>query len=261
VEAIGHVNFGVASNPAATIIHDDARSYLASTSSKYDAIVNSVPSPTYFAAGKIYTVEFLDMVKRALRPGGVYSGWFTPGDMSTDGVGTLLATLADRFKYCNLAILRQAYYFTSCSDEPLFAKGGIDYAESVGQVLAGVRGVTLDEYFSSIVVSDDVFRYLDLSAVRLNTDNFPILEFQSIRLGRRERSLDPIVFAPAHFNIQFQAWNEKALLDKAVVIAQIHTPLFQTAYAPSIAANPELDKRFNDRMQSLFPEARRPGPR
>jgi predicted membrane-bound spermidine synthase len=261
VEAIGHVNFGLASSPAATIMHDDARSYLASTTKKYDAIVNSVPSPTYFAAGKIYTVEFLNMVKRALRPGGVYSGWFTPGDMSTDGVGTLFATLADRFEYCNLVVLRLGYYFSNCSDEPLVAKSGIDYPESVAQVLAGVRGVTLDEYFSSIVVSDDMFKFMDLSSRRLNTDDFPILEFQVTRLGRREWSVDPIVVAPTNFNIHFQAQDEKALLDKAVVLAQIHTPLFQTAYAPSIAANPELDKRFNDRMQSLFPEARRPGPR
>ena len=260
VEAIGHINFGVASNPAATIIHDDARSYLVSTTNKYDAIVNSVPTPTYFAAGKIYTVEFLNLVKRALRPGGVYSGWFTPGDMSTDGVGTLIATLADRFKYCNLAILRHGYYFTSCSDEPLVAKGGIDYPESVAQVLAGVRGVTLDEYFSSIVVSDDIFKYLDLSQLPLNTDNFPILEFQATRLGRRELSVDPIVSAPAQFNIHFQAKDEEALLNKAVVIAQIHNQLFRAAYAPSLAGNPELDERFDSRMTDLFPELRQSGP-
>jgi len=255
VERIGHVNFDVASNPAVTIIHDDARSFLASTTNKYDAIVNSVPSPTYFAAGKIYTVEFLNMVKRALRPGGVYSGWFTPGDMSTAGVGTLFATLADRFEYCNLAVLREAYYFTTCSDEPLVARGGIDYAERLEQVLENVRGVTLDEYFASIVVSDDVFRYLDLSSLRLNTDDFPLLEFQVMRLGRRERSLDPIVFDPAQFNIQFQAKDEESLLNKAVVISQIHNLLFKTAYAPQLTGNQELYGRFDSRMRDLFSEA------
>lgn len=253
VDSIKDVNFDVLHNPAANIIHDDARSYLASTDLRYDAIINSVPSPTYFAAGKIYTGDFFDLVKGSLRPGGIYSTWFTPGDMSTEGVHTLFATLADRFEVCNLAVLRKGYYFVTCADRPLERKGGIEFPEPIEESLANVRGVTLDEYFGSIVVSDDVFEHLDFEGVPLNTDDFPILEFQIMRLGRLELSRDPIVTDPARFNVRTESGgDDEAFLNRAIVLAQIHAPLFKRAYGKYLLSRPELAEAFDARMQELF---------
>jgi predicted membrane-bound spermidine synthase len=253
VEQIGEYNFDVTRNPKATIIHDDGRRFLAATGEKYDAIINSVPSPTYFAAGKIYTSEFLDLVKGALAPGGVYSAWFSPPDMSAEGVHTMLATLADRFEHCNLAVLRIAYYFTTCSDEPLVVDADLDYPDSIRAAVEGVRGVTPREYFSSVVVSDDIFRGIDYGNTRLNTDDFPILEFQVMRLGRRERVADPVLVSPERFNLSIAAEDPERLLDRAVVLAQIHRVLFRRLYERYLQAHPALGQEYNRRMAELFP--------
>ena len=51
-------NFDLAHNPAARIIHNDARVFLATSAPVYDVVLNSVSLPSFEAASKIYTTEF-----------------------------------------------------------------------------------------------------------------------------------------------------------------------------------------------------------
>jgi spermidine synthase len=250
---ISRANFDILENPAATIIHDDARSYLATTSERYDVVVNSIPSPTYFAAGKIYTREFFAMVRRALRPGGVYCSWFAPLDMSREGLRTFLATLDDAFDYCNLAVLRNGYYFTSCSDEPIELRDpeDVEFAPRVEEALQGLVGVTLEQYFGAIFVSENILESLELGEVQLNTDDFPIMEFQIMRRDRSSRRPeqlpDPLVFEPERYNVDL-GLEGPGVVDRAIVFAQLHPPLFLQAYRPILERSPQLAAEFNERL-------------
>jgi len=257
---ISRDNFSIGENTAATIIHDDARSYLASTTKRYQAIVNSIPSPTYFAAGKIYTQEFFRMVAEALAPGGVYCSWFAPLEMSPEGLQTFLATLSHEFRHCNLAALRDGYYFTSCADEPLSvtdpATAGLParIREALG---AAIHGVTVERYLRGIFLTDDMFREMSFEGTRRNTDDFPIMEFQIMRRDRERRRPtrppDPVVEDPQRFNVRGLGREpEELLLDRAIVFVQVHRGLFDAFYLPRLESDPALAAAFNARMDATF---------
>ncbi len=256
---ISDANFHIEDNPAATIIHDDARSYLASTGQRYDVIVNSIPSPTYFAAGKIYTREFFAMVRRALAPGGVYCSWFAPADMSPDGLHTFLATLSAEFGHCNLAVLRTGYYFSSCANEPLrvASPSSVGLPDSVRKALSAVRGVSVEDYLSAIFLTDDLFTRMDFEQAPLNTDDFPIMEFQIMRRDRSARrtpgSGDPLVADPERFDVYgLGAERGEWLIVRALVFAQVHRGLFEAYYRPALEADPRAAAEFNERMERVF---------
>lgn len=258
LDRIADANFSITRNPRANIIHDDARSFLASTSRRYDVIVNSIPSPTYFAAGKIYTAEFFDMVERALVPGGVYCSWLAPVDMSRDGLETFLATLSSRFRFCNLAVLRNGYYYASCSDEPLSVRDprSLDFPPTMRGHLSSIRGVGLEEYLESLWISDDLLSGLDLSGVPLNTDAFPVMEFQIMRqdllLKDPVRMKDPLVTRPARFNLAPRDPAEaEAFVRQAVVLRQVHGPLYVALCVPRLVENPSLGDAFERRWAEI----------
>jgi spermidine synthase len=242
-------NFSVFDNPAARIVHDDARRYLSRVEGKkYDAIVNSIPSPTYYSAGKIYTLEFYSMVKRALEPGGVYSSWFTSGDMSEEGVFSFFATLAERFEYCNFAILRAGYYFTSCSDRPLRVS-----EEAIAEIPPELRhlldeeiSLSLEEYAEGVFLIENILDRLQLEGVPANSDDFPVLEFQILSHG-----------APAAGRAKKDFYRmlgrgmgseeEDLFLARASVLYALKSPLI-APYVRKLRADRELGARFRERI-------------
>jgi predicted membrane-bound spermidine synthase len=176
---LADANLGLAASPSATIHVTDARAFLLGRDSVYDAIINSIPAPTYFSAGKIYTVEFYRRVARALKPDGVFSTWLAPPEMTAAGVRTVLATLSTAFRYCDLRRMRSQYYMATCSNQPIDVRPFPELP--VGPELSArlARGLETDpgDYFRGSRVRDNVLADPALTAARLNTDRFPILEF------------------------------------------------------------------------------------
>jgi spermidine synthase len=56
-----------------TVIAQDARAYLADTSTHYDAILVNLPEPETFQANRFFTAEFFALASNHLAPGGVFS--------------------------------------------------------------------------------------------------------------------------------------------------------------------------------------------
>ena len=63
--------FGGPGNPKVTVHIDDARHFLLTTDQTFDAITSDPLDPWVKGAATLYTVEFFDLVKRKLNPGGV----------------------------------------------------------------------------------------------------------------------------------------------------------------------------------------------
>ena len=56
-----------------TVIAQDARSYLAATDTRYDAILINLPEPETYQVNRFFTAEFFALAKRRLTPQGVLS--------------------------------------------------------------------------------------------------------------------------------------------------------------------------------------------
>jgi len=70
-EYFGDHNYNVVKNPKVTIHIDDARHFLLTTDQKFDAITSDPLDPWVKGAATLYTIEFFELVKRHLNPGGV----------------------------------------------------------------------------------------------------------------------------------------------------------------------------------------------
>ena len=177
------INFDIGNNPRADLHLVDGRALVNSKVSYYDAIINSIPAPTYYSASKIYTLEFYQSVARALTDRGVFSTWLSKTDMSQRGLEILLNTLRKVFPYCSLAIMRHDYYMVTCCQDPIERR---TYSSLKAHSLITDRiqqkfPTKLDEFFEDIYISDNIFQNHNSNAVDVNTDDNPILEFELVR--------------------------------------------------------------------------------
>jgi spermidine synthase len=67
----GEHNYEVVDNPKVTVHIDDARHFLHTTDQKFDAITSDPLDPWVKGAATLYTVEFWNLVRAHLNPGGV----------------------------------------------------------------------------------------------------------------------------------------------------------------------------------------------
>jgi tetratricopeptide (TPR) repeat protein/predicted membrane-bound spermidine synthase len=207
IPALSYANMDIAHNNKAILHLSDGRAFLVGKEGQYDLIVSTVSAPTYFSASKIYTVDFYRRVKKALKDGGVFSVWISAGDMSREGMFTILSALRHNFDYCSISLLRGYYYLLTCSNEPieqkrLFSQLPVDNPLLALRLKASLPEMNLDYYFQDIMLTDNVFRYFEPNVPQENTDDHPVLEFMVVRdyqLGRMGN--DPFLEKQTLFNI------------------------------------------------------------
>ncbi len=250
VPDIAFSNLLVHANPNANIHLVDGRSLLGASAGQFDAIINSVPAPTYYSAGKIYTLEFYQMVRDALRDGGVFSTWVSTGDMTEAGVLTVISTLKKVFAHCELRTLRGGYLFVTCSDRPLqprdFGELNVDpmLERRLRQSLAPFDPA---EYLSDILLSPDMFRG-NLPVAPINTDNRPILEFKVLPPRfPTARGFDPVIASPESFAVEvgdLGGMSPERYARRAAVLYRIYPALFQAYFLPQIQADQALKRAW-----------------
>ena len=73
------INHNVLSDPRVRTILNDGRNYLMATDRRYDVILSDSIHPVFAGNGTLYTLEYFEMCRRRLRPGGVVSGQAVKG--------------------------------------------------------------------------------------------------------------------------------------------------------------------------------------
>lgn len=181
---LSYANFDIDNNPSAILHLTDGRAFLVGKDGTYDAIINSIPAPTYFSASKIYTLQFYKRVAKALKPDGVFCTWLSVDTLSEEGLLTVLSALQQNFRYCDLRIMRGDYYMATCSNEPINPRRFSElprHKNLVKHLKVGLVGFDLDEYFDDIRVSNNLFEHFVPKVAKENTDDHPVLEFMVVR--------------------------------------------------------------------------------
>ena len=96
-EYFGEHNYNVVKNPKVTIHIDDARHFLLTTDQKFDAITSDPLDPWVKGAATLYTVEFFDIVKKHLNPGGVVTLFVQLYESNTAAVKSEIGTFFKAF--------------------------------------------------------------------------------------------------------------------------------------------------------------------
>ena len=247
---LSHVNLDIGQNPRAELHLSDGRAFLVGKVGLYDAIVNSIPAPTYFSASKIYTLEFYDRVARALTPGGVFCTWIGP-EMSEAGITTVASGLSHSFRFCDLRLMRGHYYMASCSNEPIRVKPFSDLPADprlIEELQRGLPFFDLDEFFEDTRVSTNLFENHTPSAPRENTDDYPALEFLVVRSQHFEDAgNDPFIEDQRLWNInpsRRAEIDDARLVRRAGLYSVLSPEIFKQNFVPLIRSDPALTAAF-----------------
>jgi spermidine synthase len=90
-------NFDVVRNPKVHVRIDDARHFVETTSEKFDAITSDPLDPWVKGAAMLYTVEFFEMAKQHLNPGGVVTLFVQLYESNTEAVKSEIGTFLEVF--------------------------------------------------------------------------------------------------------------------------------------------------------------------
>jgi len=90
-------NFDVVRNPKVHVRIDDARHFVETTSEKFDAVTSDPLDPWVKGAAMLYTLEFFDLVKHHLNPGGVVTLFVQLYESNTEAVKSEIGTFLEAF--------------------------------------------------------------------------------------------------------------------------------------------------------------------
>jgi hypothetical protein len=178
-------NFRVYERPNVHIVLDDGMHALKRAGQKYSLIVNTVNTPLYFSASKLYSVDFLQAARDRLTDDGVYATWIDSrvGDV---GVQIMLNSLLAVFHDCAIASISGSYHALMCSGQPLQIRHPrviADHAE-LSEFFLGRHGV-VPEWLPYALLETETRPLLRSRNEPRNTLDYPILEFQLARLRTR----------------------------------------------------------------------------
>jgi spermidine synthase len=260
VERLAPVNYDLLNNPDAHIHHQDGRRFIAATDQRYDAVINTLPSPIFAAAGKLYTVDFFERVERVLKPGGIYTTWFTTGDMSPAGIRSVLHGLDQVFEHCAISVLRPHYYYLACSDQPIQMRpiDQLGFDEEFRSSLSEIFETdSIGLFFHTAVLSLDILEN-GTEEAPLNTDDHPVVEYAAMRQqidGPGDLVDDPLITNHDRWGIRVD-WGSKdeRTLEQARILEQLHKELFDQFVMPA------LDERgLAETYRQRWPEPKEDG--
>ncbi len=106
--------------PFARIVIDDGRRFLKEGAERYDVIIiDPPPPPPAIASSLLYSIEFYDLAKRRLKPGGIVAQWL-PGDADSATQSSVTQAITRSFPYVRVfgSVEDWGHHFLA-SDSPI----------------------------------------------------------------------------------------------------------------------------------------------
>ncbi len=113
-----HVNRDVLARSNVTQIVDDGRAHLARTEKKYDVVTLEPLMPYSPAAVYLYTQEFYETARKALKSGGVLCQWIPPQGVQAADTRRLIASMTPVFEHVSLWYFKHAILVVGSARAP-----------------------------------------------------------------------------------------------------------------------------------------------
>ncbi|MCC5875675.1 MAG: fused MFS/spermidine synthase [Candidatus Sumerlaeia bacterium] len=182
-------------DPRLSLIVEDARSYLRFTDKQFDVIATDCTDLRYKSNANLYDLEYFQLCRERITDDGLVVVWMPLAGLSDRAFRTALRTFQEVFPEMT------TWYFTNQPTHYCLLIGGkgplqIDYEAIVRA--AQLPGIDMDleeiglrnpEKLLSSFVNDERTLIEFLDGYPLNTENWPIIEFESPRYGYDARPL------------------------------------------------------------------------
>ena len=141
----GEENHHVFDDPRVELIFDDARHFLQTTSETFDVITSDPIHPWVRGAATLYSLEYLQLARAHLNPGGVVTQWIPLYETDLRSVKSEIATFAQVFRDTTLwnpDLLEEGYDLVALGrlDAPPINEAAIDARISRGTARARFAG-------------------------------------------------------------------------------------------------------------------------
>jgi spermidine synthase len=170
-------------DPRFRIIFEDARAYLARTTERYDIIVSDCTDLRYRSSANLYDLEYFQLCRDRMTPGGCTTIWMPLGGLSTDAFRMTLNTFDTVFPHSTIFYLHNRwthYVLLVGRNEALrfsVARVRRQLSEAdVRQDMAEIGMTDPDKIIATFLTSGRRLRN-SIRSFPLNTEDMPRLEF------------------------------------------------------------------------------------
>ncbi len=165
-----------------TVLLEDGRNHIALSTNTYDVIVSEPSNPWISGVGALFTVDFFELLKNRLNPGGLACVWVHT-NMSPNNFKSIIHSFTKKFSYVTmwesiagddyLLIGSEKEYGLSFEKTKKYLSDGV-----AGKDLANIGIKNVPDLMSLMIMSRD--KLVDFSSnVALHTDDNSLLEFNS----------------------------------------------------------------------------------
>jgi len=191
---LNEVNHDVLSLPFYNVTIDDGRSYLLATDKKYDVLSVDAIDPKHAGSGNLYAVEFFQLCKDRLNPGGIAVEWLPYHLLTADEVNIILASFSSVFEHTSLWFTRYFNYLMLVGTDHELE---IDYQRlrermSVPKIAKDLKELDMDdpaEFIYLFAADTTAIKNLAAGAPGLNSYDRPLIEYYSPRQSGRHGQL------------------------------------------------------------------------
>ncbi len=178
------VNGNPRSSPRVRVILDDGRTYLASTTERYDVIISEPSNPFLVGSASLFTREYFRLARQALAAGGRLCQWVQLYGLKPDSVRVLIGTVTSEFPYVYAFMYGSDYpdLLLLASERPLTVEDlprWTNLRAPVQQDLERVRIRSEAELWSLLRLLPDETRAIGKDAPALNTDATMYVELRA----------------------------------------------------------------------------------
>lgn len=208
-------NFNIIDHPRVKVFIDDCRHYLLGTDRQYDVIVSDLFVPWESESGYLYTTEHYQVARQRLKPGGHFCQWLPLFQLGEEEFEAIANSFASVFPHVTI------WWAELHSSKPVIALVGMDTTLHIsGEQLSQRLSSLWKSIGSTDVVMGDVKQFWELYQgdwrlrpdARLNSDEYPWVEFMTPVSNRQRRLLFPRVLLDYRDRVLRQLPREQAIL-------------------------------------------------
>lgn len=182
-------------DPRYRLIVDDARSYIRHCGRRYDVIATDCTDLRYKTNANLYDLEYFEICRDHITGDGMVVVWMPLGGLSDELFRCALRTFVEVFPHTSVWFMNNAptHYvlFIGTHGEQSYAWNRIVEGLANDAVRADLAEISLDDPFKilSCFVTDERTLAAWLGEGPLNTEDFPIIEFEAPREGYGQRAM------------------------------------------------------------------------
>lgn len=180
------INRSALDDPRVRLVIDDARNFMLVTPHRYDIITSEPSNPWISGVANLFTREYFARSRERLNPGGLFLQWIPLYNLAPADLRIIVATFHDVFPHSTMWIVPDAptdAFLVGTLEPATFDAEQIARRGAAPTVAADLREARLKDTWDLLAgFLLDTRTIADLAhGARLNTDDFPILEFSSPR--------------------------------------------------------------------------------